>query len=77
MVQASDSYHKGSNTSSVRSLVVGEEWITTDHWLGLLRYVPFSALTGKTSTYKNPVPLIPSFSSETGGGGGYDGHQLT
>jgi len=42
---ASESCHEGSNTPSVRRCVVDEERMSPGHWLGLVLYVSFSALT--------------------------------
>ena len=44
-VLASQSRHKGSNASSVRSPVVGDKKMRPSHSLGLVLCVPFSALT--------------------------------
>jgi len=45
LLLVSESWLKGSNTPSISSPVVDEERMRPGHWLGLMVYVPFSALT--------------------------------
>jgi len=62
---ASENWHEGSNTPSVRSPVMDEERMRPGHWLGLVHCVPFSALTLIVGlqeghpAHKKLIPLIP------------------
>jgi len=76
LVLASESRCIWSNASSVRSPFVDEERMRPGHSLGLVLYVPFSALmlmVGWQEDFgpiKNPVPLtVKRFFSRTSGGG--------
>jgi len=56
---------EGPTPPSIRNPVVNEERMRRGHWLGLVLYVPFSALTLMVGwqeghpACKNTIPLIP------------------
>jgi len=74
VVLALESWHKGTNTPSIGSLVVNEERMWTGHGLGSVLCVPFSALTlmddrKDIRPVKTPFHYSQRFCCGTRGGG--------
>jgi len=77
LVLPSQSQHKGSSAPSISSAVVDEERMRPGHWLWLVLYLPFRALTpmvqwqeGHPACKRTRSTNCQRFSSRTSGRGG-------